>query len=106
MDLKCRKTNCKFNDRYSCQAKGILVKDNLVCNTYNKRENLPEKQRQDVSRDMFEVAPDIHPFRHNKEVDIRCKANCLFNDNGNCKANGITVQNTKTSAICMTNIDK
>ena len=54
---------------------------------------------------MFEVAPDLHPYRHNKKIDINCSAKCLFNDGGKCKANGISVSN-KHTAICITAIPK
>ena len=54
---------------------------------------------------MFEVAPDLHPFRHNKDVNIECAADCIFNREGQCRSNGISVMNGKNSGVCITNIE-
>lgn len=105
MDLKCKKLNCVHNKEFSCNAKGIKVKHNLTCATYKKNENLTEEQQQNVSRTMFEVAPEMHPYRHNKKVNICCDAkNCVFNDYGNCKSNGVTVCRSEHKAYCATAI--
>lgn len=105
MDLKCKKMNCKYNDRCACMSKGITVNVRCECATFEKVENLGEEQHQDISRDMFEVAPDIHPFRHNRSMSIECNADCLFNKEGLCKSNGISVMNGKRSGVCITNIE-
>ena len=95
MDLKCKKLDCVYNNKFSCCAKGINIKHNLSCATYEKNNNLSPEQKQNVSRTMFEVAPEYHPFRHNKDVNIRCEAKqCLFNKNCDCCSNGITVQSS------------
>ena len=105
MDLKCKKLDCEYNKEFSCQARGILIRQNLNCDTFKHNDNLTEEQQQNVSRTMFEVAPELHPYRHNKKVNIMCDATkCLFNDNGNCKSNGITVSRSKTKAYCSTAI--
>ena len=105
MDLKCKKLDCVFNDKFSCSAKGITVKHNLNCATYSKNENLSKEQQQNVSKTMFEVAPEYHAFRHNKNVDIKCEAkNCIFNEKGNCSSNGITIQRSEYKAYCSTAI--
>ena len=36
MDLKCRKTICKHNNKYACMAKEILVDRCTNCDTYEK----------------------------------------------------------------------
>lgn len=105
MDLKCKKLNCKHNDACACTSKGIKVGHNCECTTFEKSDKLDEKQHQDISRDMFEVAPEIHPFRHNRSMSIECSAECLFNKEGVCKANGISVMNGKYSGVCITNIE-
>ena len=52
---------------------------------------------------MFNEKPKLHPYRHNKTVDIECGADCLFNHNGKCLANGIAVQNLSSkTAKCVT----
>ena len=105
MDLKCKKMDCEHNDGCACMCKHINVNNQCECTTYAHRHTDEEKQHQDISRDMFEAAPDLHPFRHNKKVDIECSANCLFNEDGKCHANGISVSN-KHTAICITAIPK
>ena len=70
MDLKCKKLDCVYNKEFSCSARGIQIKHNLSCDTFEKNENLTEKQKQNVSRTMFEIAPELHPYRHAKKVDI------------------------------------
>ena len=107
MDLKCKKLDCKHNNTFSCECKAIKVNSNCECSTYEKNDNLDEKQKQDVSKTMFEVAPDIHPYRHKKDVDIKCTAkNCLFNCDCNCHANGISVNPCSEKPTCVTNIKK
>lgn len=105
MDLKCKKMNCKYNDCCACMSKSIKVAKNCECATFEKSNKLEESQHQDISRDMFEVAPDIHPFRHNRSMSIECSAECLFNKDGLCKSNGISVMNGKNSGVCITNIE-
>ena len=96
---------CKYNDGCACMSKGIIVSKRCECSTFERAENLDKKQRQDISRDMFEVAPELHPFRHNREMRIECKSECLFNKDGICKSNGISVMNGKNSGVCITNIE-
>ncbi len=105
MDLKCKKLDCEYNDKFSCKAKGIDIKHNLDCCTYKKNNNLTPEQKQNVSKTMFEIAPQYHSFRHNKNIDIRCDAkNCLFNKNGDCCSNGVTIQRAEKGAYCATAI--
>lgn len=105
MDLKCKKMNCEHNDGCACMCKEIEVNKKCECTTFAPYNYKDEKQHQDISKNMFESAPELHPFRHNKKVNIKCKAHCLFNEGGNCKANGISVSNKKT-AECITAIPK
>lgn len=102
MDLKCRKLNCKFNKRYACEAEGIKVTKDYRCSTYDRAEEINEKQQQDVSKTMFEAAPELHPYRHNLDVNIRCDAHCLFNQKTDCVANGICVNVCEDEATCIT----
>ncbi len=105
MDLKCKKLDCVYNKEFACVANGILIKQNLDCSTYEKNHNLTSEQQQNVSRTMFEIAPEFHPYRHNKKVNISCEAkNCLFNCGGSCKSNGITVSRSDDNAYCSTAI--
>jgi len=105
MDLKCRKLDCKHNSEYSCTKEGIQVEKNCSCGSYEHGDNLPPEQLQDVSKTMFEAAPEVHPYRHNKDVNIRCDAKCLFNKDTNCMANGICVSENHEQATCITHIE-
>lgn len=106
MDLKCRQLNCKNNDGYCCTCKGISVTKEGLCDSFEKYDGeLPSRQQQDVSRDMFEKTPDVHPYRHNKNVDIHCNCiHCLFNNEHKCYSNGITLQHNTNTAECITRI--
>ena len=107
MDLKCKKLDCVYNDKFSCKARGIDIGHNLDCNTFEQNQNLTSEQKQNVSKTMFEIAPEYHSFRHNKDVNICCSAtNCLFNEDGGCCSNGITVQRSDDCAYCSTAIHK
>ncbi len=104
MDLRCNKTNCHYNDRYSCKAKEIHVGEKITCRTY---QNEPNKVRPaKISNTMFEQAPEIAPFRAKENVKVECHAKCLFNKDGLCKANGITVLDGKKDGICGTFIEE
>lgn len=105
MDLKCKKLNCKYNNLCACMSKAIKIARNCECATFELSDKVEPKQRQDISKDMFEVAPEIHPFRHSKALSIECGAECLFNKDGICKANGISVMNGKSAGVCITNIE-
>lgn len=102
MDLKCKKLDCKYNNKFACMAKSINVANTLCCKKYEHSENLDEDQKQDVPKTMFEITPKYHPYRHSKSVHIGCDAKCLFNQNGVCVANGITVANEIQHAKCYT----
>lgn len=103
MDIKCNKTICKHNNCYCCEAGKIDVAQNAECKTFCKGN---KKDLQDVSKNMFEASPEIAPFRHSKNVDINCGAHCLFNVNGVCNANGITVLEGKTIGRCGTFLER
>ena len=105
MDLKCKKMNCVNNDGCACTKKKIHIDRKCECADYKLSNDLDDKQRQDISKNMFEVAPELHPFRHNKDMDIECSADCLFNSEGKCHSNGISVMNCKHSGVCITNIE-
>ena len=104
MDLKCKRLDCEHNNKYSCTAKGILVKNTLTCSTYTPSQNPQPEQKQDVSKTMWSVVPNIHPFRHCNKIDINCKAKCLFNKEGHCAANGITIDDEDNRPTCYTHI--
>lgn len=88
MNIVCRKTKCKYNNNQACNSPKLLIDSELNCEQY---EPVEKGSLQDVSRNMMEVAPEIAPFKHNKDIEISCQANCVFNKDGECKANGIFV---------------
>ena len=104
MDLKCRNLDCKHNNTYACMCRHIEVSNLCNCATYEKDMNPKKEQMQDASRDMFKKEPEVHPYRHNKTIDIKCDADCLFNKDTQCIANGICVQNCPNKAVCITYI--
>lgn len=89
MDIKCRKTSCKFNDGETCFAKSVDISGNVECHTFCAEEN----KGADFSKRMFEAGEEnFSNSRHIKEVNLFCQAGqCLFNKSGTCNANGITV---------------
>ncbi len=103
MDIRCRKGLCKYNDRFTCKAKKILVDGEIVCSTYEKEEG---KEVQDVTKNMFTQVPDYAPQRDSKALEIKCKADCLFNHNGECVSNGITLNSIKEKPFCVSYLRK
>lgn len=99
MDLKCRKTTCKYNNCYTCQAKNISISNKPTCETFDNDET---KTVQDTSRCMFEEAPTYAPHREKKSLKVACSAKCLFNESGFCVANGLTINPINECPYCMT----
>lgn len=102
MDLRCNKTNCKHNYLTSCEAGKINILKNTECGTYEKCDCKNKENLQDISKTMFESAPEVAGYNHNQNLKVACEAHCIFNNCGKCKANGITVLNEKSDGICGT----
>lgn len=103
MDVRCRKTTCKYNKTHSCFAKGIEVTRDVRCGTYHideKREIEENNKTNDMSKTLFQEPIKDSPHRSRKTLKINCSADCLFNEEGVCQANGITV-NDLGSPYCM-----
>lgn len=98
MDIRCRKTDCEFNERLTCNSKEILIDNNIVCKSYIK---VAEKAR-DISKQIFEETPEIGDYKHNKDMCLKCKAECIFNKNKECIANGITLNDIDDIPKCIT----
>lgn len=101
MDLKCRKTTCKYNSYYTCRAKNIAIANELSCRSFVLD---PTKQVKDTSRCLFEEVPIYAPYREKKTMRVACSAKCLFNEQGVCVANGLTVNSINDNPICITHI--
>lgn len=98
MDIVCRKTECKFNKNYVCQAKGILINKKIICSTY---EPIPE-QKPDYSKNLPKEIPVYGKHRVVRDLNLLCEADCLFNNKGYCEANGITVNSLDEKPYCIT----
>ena len=103
MDIRCRKTECKFNDKYTCKADEILIKQNMEC----KRFVRSGRGVVDKTKKIFSNDPPVYaPQRDSATIKIDCKADCLFNDGGKCVANGITLNDIKEKPLCITFLKK
>lgn len=100
MDIRCRKTDCRYNDKLTCRAKDIKVSKKTVCEDFSFEEG----KELDISKKIFEsdTPPKVAPYRHNKKLCIDCDAKCLFNQNNQCIANGITMGDISKCAKCIT----
>ena len=98
MDIRCRKTKCIYNNKYTCTAKEIKISKKILCSTFVKSNKEPI----DSSKLIFEKAPDYAPQRESKPKDIICNADCLFNQCQKCEANGITINDIKNCPYCIT----
>ena len=98
MDIRCKKTSCKFNESFSCKAKIVKIGNTTTCQSYVKGNEV-----NNFTSKMFEVAPEFANSRHILDVNLNCaKTSCLFNSNKKCEANGITVLDEKNKPCCIT----
>lgn len=89
MDLRCRKTGCKYNKDLTCCANKINISQKLVCLEY---QNEKGKGIKDFSKLIFtENPPKVADYKHIKDMCLSCEAKCLFNKNNRCLSNGITI---------------
>lgn len=104
MDIKCKKTNCLFNEKTSCIAGEIEVGADLDCKTYQKNEILNTRPGQKT----YTEAGSFDLLNGNKLQKVGCGATkCLFNKAGSCSASNISVLSGRgKSAFCATNIEK
>ncbi len=98
-DLKCGLRACKFNRGYCCCSKEISVSKGTDCETFS-----PDEQKR---RSSFESANDFAKADYSVDTAVSCDAECLFNKQGKCVANGITVSDDGLKeASCLTFIKK
>lgn len=98
MDIRCRKTDCKFNEGLTCCSKKILITNKNFCDMYEKG-----KEKIDISKQIFsENPPKIKDYQHIKNKNLTCKTDCLFNCSECCVANGITINEISNLAKCIT----
>ena len=80
-DLKCKRRNCVYNKNCNCTANDVEVKNDTSCKTYEASNEAEIGEIEKIGQP---------PIR--KDIGVGCKADCLFNQNSVCTANGITVQ--------------
>lgn len=97
VDLKCKKIDCIHNSNCNCYARYINVDKQTYCESF--RHSHREKQTAEVSDEI--VQPIVRP-----SVEVECKANCVFNSDGTCKANGITIYCDNNDPECSTFLPK
>ncbi len=98
-DLKCGLRECVYNRAYSCTAKQILVEKSTDCATFRRDETKRSKA--------FEAAEDFAARDFSVDTHVKCGADCMFNKDKVCHANGITVMGDhKKDAMCLTYIQK
>lgn len=89
MDLRCRKTGCKFNKDLTCLAESVKIGGRGDCKTFEEKKG---KEIKDFSSLIFsQNPPKVADYRHLKDMALVCEMKCLFNKNGHCIANGITI---------------
>lgn len=92
-DLKCGLTDCSFNKGYACCGSHISVNSNTDCSSFTTRN----------SDDKFEAGQDIASGNCTVDTYVECNAECLYNKNNRCSANGITVMDEEDKgATCLT----
>ena len=100
MDIRCRRTMCEHNKGHTCFAGLLDIGSHAICKSFEK-DKQKSKEDVDFTKNMFEVAPDYQNSRHIKNVCLKCEAKrCLFNNDGKCRANGITVVDDHERARC------
>lgn len=92
-DLKCKRKTCVFNKNSNCTSKRVDVTKNTECKTYKPSNEAEVGEVEKIGQP---------PIR--KNIEVGCKAKCIFNNECICSANGITVQTDKTDEcpICVT----
>ena len=96
VDLKCKCGKCEFNDHCNCYARHIIVTRTSKCGTFTPSIDQSKTEFSD------EIAqPLVRP-----SVEVLCQAKCLFNKQGKCLANGISVMADSNSAECGTYLPK
>lgn len=104
MDVVCRKYSCVYNEKAKCTRKNLQVDNHADCDDIDIDNN---KLVEDVSREIFEHEPDVAPYHHCKNMNIKCDSKkCIFNKTGECFSNGIFVGSEKVKAPCNSFVEK
>ena len=96
VDLKCKCGKCEYNNNCNCYAKHIVIDRSTKCQTFSPSS--------DDSK--AEFSDEIPQPLIRTSIEVLCNATCLFNKQGKCLANGITVLNENSSVECSTFLEK
>lgn len=103
MDIRCRKTTCVHNKGHTCCASCVNVNKDAFCLTFEKQQEISDSKNLDLTKKMFETAPEYENSRHIRNVVLTCNATkCVFNCDKKCMANGITVVDDLNKSCCAT----
>lgn len=92
VDLKCKCGKCEYNENCNCHARHIAIDGTTKCGTFIPSKNDNKTEFSD------EIAqPLVRP-----SVEVLCSARCLFNKQGKCLANGISVNVEGRTPECET----
>lgn len=103
MDMVCRKQVCKYNNCNRCKLKDIDVDKNSFCLQMDKDS---QKEVQNISEDMFTKPIKVAPYVHSMNMNIKCKADCIHNVDGECFSNGVIFNSIKSNAECISFVKK
>ncbi len=102
MDIRCRKTECKFNDRQTCKASEISISCKDICESF---EETMQKQA-NLSKHIFDNKEKFASCRLAKNTAIKCENDCILAKENQCMANGITVNEINKKPCCVTYVKK
>ena len=91
-DIKCKRMECEFNKNCNCNAKDLEVSKTTECKTFTESHEPHKVEESKIGQ------PALR-----KNIIVSCKANCLFNQEQMCLANGIyvkTLENTNCPNCC------
>lgn len=93
-DLKCKREGCEYNKGCNCTAKNVSVGHNTDCTTY-KDCGYDKKEKDKIKQKATRL-----------NICVDCKADCLFNEQHYCKANGISIMTNNNRPECSTFLPK
>ena len=89
--LKCEERSCKHNCYYTCNKQSIILDDDAICCSY-------QKKLLDAINEEF--ASERYPEYSDVETAINCNdESCYFNYNNFCKASEVRID---SDAWCST----
>ena len=108
MEVKCKKTDCGYNNNTVCMADNITIGSFQGCMKYTAEDVkgylVNKKEVRKINR--FETSEDMTEYIHSdKNVNCNCM-DCNFNCDKNCVCNGITLGKGENTGVCLSYIEK